>query len=52
MGNAIGTPLFVAVLTYGGYGTLVLTVALLLLAGAVVHQALALHRQRVARGAV
>ncbi|WOI34351.1 MFS transporter [Tritonibacter scottomollicae] len=46
LGNAIGTPLFVAVIAFGGYGALMLTVALLLLCGAVVHQGLAFKRRR------
>ncbi|MFY1707604.1 MFS transporter [Tritonibacter scottomollicae] len=46
LGNAIGTPLFVAVIASGGYGALMLTVAVLLLCGAVVHQGLASQRRR------
>ncbi|KJZ24977.1 MFS transporter [Tritonibacter mobilis] len=46
LGNAIGTPLFVAVIAFGGYGALMLTVALLLFCGAVVHQSLASQRRR------
>jgi len=46
MGNVIGTPLMVAVISLGGYGALVLTVGMLFLAGALVHQLLAARRAR------
>ena len=46
LGNAIGTPLMVAVIAQGGYSGLVLTVTVLFLGGALVHQLLGSVRAR------
>ncbi|NIZ13526.1 MFS transporter [Phaeobacter sp. HF9A] len=45
LGNAIGTPLLVGMITLAGYSGLVLTLALLFLGGALAHQGFALRRR-------